>query len=145
MRNSIFYFIIGGVVAAALFGASSIVFKINGSKAISTQAVSSNRIQVTHTITFSPKEHKIDTVMMDAGSTALDLLKKTATVKTQGERENTFVTQIDGILADANKKEFWAFYVNDKQSDTGAGSYKLQKNDHIEWKREKFKEDFQIK
>lgn len=145
MRNSILYFTIGGVVAAILFGATSIVFKINGSKAISAQAVSSNRIQVTHTVTFSTTENKANTVMMDAGSTALDLLKKTATVKTQGEGENTFVTQIDGVLADANKKEFWAFYVNGKQSDTGAGSYKLQKNDHIEWKRETFKEDFQIK
>lgn len=69
-------------------------------------------------------------------TTALDLLKKTAVVKLNGNGNTAFVTGINSVLAEPSKKQFWAFYVNGKPSALGAGSYNLQNNDKIEWKLE---------
>ena len=70
-------------------------------------------------------------IEIQQGKTALDLLRKTSQVKTTGEGENAFVTEIDSKTASAVKKEFWAFYVNGKQAEVGAGSYLLKPQDKI--------------
>ena len=67
-------------------------------------------------------------------STALDLLKQTAKIKTKGEGQNAFVVEINGRVADNKKKEYWAFFVNGQPATVGAGSYQLKKNDQVEWK-----------
>lgn len=72
------------------------------------------------------------------GATALQLLNSTHVVVTKGEKENAFITSIDGRAADSQKREFWAFYVNGKQAQVGAGSYFVKKNDTIEWKIETY-------
>jgi hypothetical protein len=72
------------------------------------------------------------------GSTALELLSTTHKIVTKGEKQNAFVTTIDGYIADPNKKEFWAFYVNGKQAEVGAGTYIVKNNDTIEWKIETY-------
>jgi|SRR3989344_3844189 len=71
------------------------------------------------------------------GRSALEILKEKYTVETKeftgiGE----FVTSINGLKAEDNKN-FWAFYVNGKQANEGAGSYKTKNGDIIEWKLEK--------
>lgn len=68
------------------------------------------------------------------GKTALELLQSTAQVEMKGEGVNAYVTGIDGKKADDSKKEFWAFYVNGKQAEVGAGSYTLRDGDKILWK-----------
>ena len=75
---------------------------------------------------------------IEENKTVLDLLKQTAAVVTKGEKENAFVTEINGKEANESKKEFWAFYLNGKMSPVGAGSYKLKNKDRIEWKIEKY-------
>jgi len=75
---------------------------------------------------------------IDLGSTALDLLKKTAEVKIKGEGENAFVTSINGKEAKSGDNEYWSFNVNGKPATVGAGSYKLKDKDKIEWKIEKY-------
>ncbi len=72
------------------------------------------------------------------GETALQLLSGTHKVTAKGQKENAFVTAIDGVVADSTK-EFWSFYVNGKQATVGAGSYTLKNNDTIEWKIEAFR------
>ncbi len=72
------------------------------------------------------------------GKTALDLLEKYSKVGLQGNGVNAFVTTIDGLTADASKRKYWAFYVNGKLADVGAGSYKLQNGDKIVWKIESY-------
>lgn len=72
------------------------------------------------------------------GKTALDLTKEKADVVTKGEKENAYIIGINGVPALSSNKEFWAFYVNDKQAEVGAGSYVLKEGDKIEWKVEKF-------
>lgn len=77
-------------------------------------------------------------IEIQQGKTALDLLQKTSQVKTTGEGKNAFVTEIDHKAVSAVKKEFWAFYVNGKQAEAGAGSYLLKPQEKIEWKIETY-------
>jgi hypothetical protein len=70
--------------------------------------------------------------------TALELLQKTETAKIKGSGANAYVTQIGDRIASDGKKEFWAFYVNGKLADVGAGSYKLKNGDTIMWKIETY-------
>lgn len=70
------------------------------------------------------------------GQSALALLKQSYKVETKeysglGE----MVTSINGQAADS--QHFWAFYVNGKQSQEGAGSYMTKTGDKIAWKLEK--------
>lgn len=73
------------------------------------------------------------------GKSALELLK----AKYPGKIETTkssygeFVNVIDGIKPD--NQHFWAFYVNDKLSNVGAGSYITEDSDTISWKLEEIK------
>lgn len=66
------------------------------------------------------------------GISALDLLKEKAEV----EERNGFVTSINGREADDGANEFWAFYVNSKPAEVGAGEYITEEKDLIEWKIE---------
>ncbi len=79
-----------------------------------------------------------DELTVEEGKTALELLQETAEIETDGKNENAFVISINGRKADNSKKEFWAFYVNGKQAETGAGSYIIKSNDAIVWKIENF-------
>lgn len=67
------------------------------------------------------------------GKSALDLLRVGHQVQTKtysgiGE----FVESIDGAQPDS--KHFWEFFVNGKSSNVGAGGYKTQNGDVLEWK-----------
>ena len=73
-----------------------------------------------------------------SGKTALDLTKEKANIKTKGEGVNAYITEINGQEALNSKKEYWAFYVNGKMAEVGAGSYQLKDGDKIEWKIEKY-------
>lgn len=72
------------------------------------------------------------------GTTALELTKDKVDVKTTGEGGNAYVISINGKQALSSNKEYWAFYINGKLADVGAGSYKLQPGDKIEWKVETY-------
>ena len=73
-----------------------------------------------------------------SGKTALDLTKEKASVKIKGEGVNAYLTEINNQEALNSKKEYWAFYVNGKMAEVGAGSYQLKDGDKIEWKIEKY-------
>lgn len=70
--------------------------------------------------------------------TALEFTKEKTKVVTKGEGVNAYVIEINGRKANDLNKEFWAFYVNGKQAEVGAGSYQLEEGDKIEWKLEKY-------
>lgn len=118
-----------------LFGTAFIQFRntIPEKKIIQVQTISATQI-----ITIEGKKvHSV--VRINAGSTALQLLIATEhKVSMKGEKENAFITAINGRVADAAKHEFWAFYVNGKQAVVGAGTYRVKNNDTIEWKIETY-------
>jgi hypothetical protein len=69
------------------------------------------------------------------GKTALELLEAKHEVVTQGEGEMSYVTSIDGVEADP-EGQFWAFYVNGRAAQVGAGGYVTQDSDLISWRLE---------
>lgn len=72
------------------------------------------------------------------GKTALEALKSFHNVETKSYGElGEFIDSIDSIKPDA--KHFWAFYVNGKNSSTGAGEYNTHDDDTLEFKVEPIK------
>lgn len=120
------------ILAALVFAGLSYISKDNGK--ITGEATSARTI---------PVEMKIQNGQtlksnVSAGLTALEYLETQAKVKTKGEGVNAYVVAIDDLEVNADKNEFWSFYINGKMAEVGAGSYKLMPNDKIEWKIENF-------
>jgi len=69
------------------------------------------------------------------GKTALELLQASHQVEVKHYSFGDMVISIDGLAPDAT--HFWAFYVNDKQSEVGASAYVTKSSDVIEWRLEK--------
>lgn len=69
------------------------------------------------------------------GKNALELLKSSHQVETQSFSFGEMVQSIDGIKSPAS--HFWAFYVNDKKAEVGAGDYQTKTGDTLSWKLEK--------
>ena len=117
-----------------LMGTAYIQFKdVQPKKEILSPA----QVTITQIISVNGKQNKILT-KQKVGTSALQLLSTSHKIEKKGEKENTFITSIDGEKASVEQREFWAFYVNEKQAEVGAGSYILKNNDTIEWKIEKY-------
>lgn len=71
------------------------------------------------------------------GETALELIKRTHPTETKDYDFGTLVEAIDGVK-NGNGNKYWILYVNGKQATVGAGAYKIQKNDAIEWRFEAY-------
>jgi hypothetical protein len=71
----------------------------------------------------------------EEGKDALTLLKE----KTEVELDNVgMVVSIDGTKVNSEKREFWAFYVNDQMAQVGAADYQTKEGDIIDWKIENY-------
>lgn len=70
-----------------------------------------------------------------AGEIALETLRNLTDVETQVSDFGEFVVAIGGVESDSGVN-FWAFYVNGQQSEVGAGSYRAEEGDQIEWRIE---------
>lgn len=78
------------------------------------------------------------------GVDALTLLKEKAEIETQDfgdklypAKRGELVTAINGVKGD--DKNFWALYVNDKMTETGASELKTKTIDKIEWRYQPLK------
>jgi len=69
------------------------------------------------------------------GKNALELLKSSHQVETQKFSFGEMVQSIDGVKAPAT--DFWAFYINGKQAEVGAGDYQTKSGDKLSWKLQK--------
>jgi hypothetical protein len=74
------------------------------------------------------------------GVDALTLLKAATNdhFDANGSGKNAFVTSINGVAADNSKHQYWAFYVNGKLAQVGAGGYTTKDGDDIQWKLETY-------
>lgn len=84
------------------------------------------------------EEDDVRSIKIQKGSTALNLLGETVDYKSEGENENAYIISINGIAADQEKNQFWAFYINGAQAEVGAGSYILKEGDEVLWKVETY-------
>ena len=107
------------IIGATLIGVS--VANDNSQK--STQATQVQQAKQADMITYKGKE----------GNTALAILKTAYNVQTKTfDGIGEMVTGINGVEPDS--KQFWAFYVNGKQAEVGAGQYQTKDGDTISWK-----------
>ena len=120
----IFIFIIGGVLYPKISQKSQILESPTQVKKI--------------TVYQKVGEFENKKTIINKGSVALDLLKTDFKIVAEGDGKNAFVTKINDLSADKSSREFWAFYINGKQSQVGAGSYILNEGDKIEWKIETY-------
>ena len=111
---------------------------ISQKQIISKNNQSARPITITQFIVIDPKQPLEQTIEIEPNKTALDLLNRTNKIETNGTGKNAFITKINSREADNTKHEFWAFYVNGKQAQVGAGSYILHQSDKIEWKIETY-------
>ncbi len=126
--------LIGGFVII-LFGTAVLQYKSSLPKQTAIPVVSIYTVK--QMVTVDDKKRQA-TIHVKKGSTALQLLSISHKIIEKGEKENAYITEIDGRLASETNKEFWAFYVNGKQAQVGAGSYLIKNNDTIEWKIETY-------
>ena len=129
-------FILSGVlvIVLLLLIASSFINRSTKQVKITQKAATVENVNIKQKIYISQKDIRENNISINQGTTALDLLQQTSQVEIKGDGKNAFVVSVGGLKADEKKKEFWAFYVNDKQALVGVGSYILKDKDKIEWK-----------
>lgn len=79
-------------------------------------------------------EHVIQLVVDQDGQNVFELLKAQRQVEYDEYDFGVFITSIDGIAGDDS--HFWALYVNDALSQTGADQTQVNANDIVEFKYE---------
>lgn len=116
-----------------VFGAIVLV----GAALVGVSVANDNAKQSAQTVqTEQKKQTEVVTYRGEEGKTALAILKSSHEVGTKTfDGIGEMVTSIDGVEPDSN--HFWAFYVNDKQAEVGAGQYQTKDGDTVTWKLEK--------
>ena len=125
-RNIIYVIIV--LVVVGLIAASVYIYQSNNTPKKASQAQQE--------ILNTPNNKEITYKGKD-GITALALLGQKVKVETSGTGEMSYVTTINGVVANS-KKEYWAFSVNGKPAVVGAGSYITKSSDLITWKLSSF-------
>jgi len=88
---------------------------------------------VTVTISKNNGEETLETkeVEIEEGQTVMDVMNEYFELETAFD--NTFITGINGTVADEAKKESWFYSVNGEEAMVGATEYKLNPGDKVEF------------
>ncbi len=144
MQNNRFLTYIGRlVIIAAVFLLGISVGR--GYKAPDTKAISQNQTQATTAnLMVDYGNGKVGTyndLVITNGATVFDVLKQAADknkidlkYKDYGGELGVFIDSIGGVGKDPSGKSWWQYWVNDKYSQIGASTYKIQKGDVVEFK-----------
>ncbi len=127
-------FIVLSVIA--LTGATAVVWNyqadnqsktktIATAEASSADSSGSSKVKAATTISYKGED----------GKTALELLKKHATVVTKDSSYGPYVDSVGNVQGGTDGK-YWMFYVNGQQAAVGANDYVTKSGDTIEWKFE---------
>ena len=128
-------FVVTLLLMAGLIG-TSVVYSRFGPDVAGTNIA--QEVRVTQTISGAKPESTTYKGKLEKVTTALELLQQQAEVKMKGTDVEAFIIEINGRKADEAQREYWSMYVNGKPAEVGAGSYKLQDGDTIEWKIEQY-------
>lgn len=144
MKNKKIIFVIGVIVAAIFLWQQLKLTKYalyqDYSYTTTPQAekIEQSTIAVSQKISGRKQQTEQQSLSIESGKTALDLLQQTEKVTMNGKGINAFVEGINYEQSSMKEKTFWAFYANGKQAEVGAGSYMLKDGDAIEWKLETY-------
>lgn len=103
--------------------------------------IAQNQPQASASLMIDYGDGRIKTYESLSGSTVFDVLKQASEkngvdlkYKNYGGDMGVFVELIDGVGNDPAGKKWWQYWVNNKYSQVGAGSYSIQPGDVIEFK-----------
>lgn len=116
--------LITGVITITVFAAGALGINYQAQQNSNQSKTTSTPVKVKKTTQISYKGEE--------GKTALELLKTHSKVQTKSSSFGEFVVSINGN--DGDGKMYWTFYVNDKESEVGAGTYISKSSDIIKWK-----------
>jgi len=111
--------IAGLLIAVGLAGAAGAVYAATHHSSVHTVADAQH-----HIVQISYKGQ--------AGTDALTLLKRHATIQTKHYSFGDMVISIDGITG--NGPKYWTFYINGRMADEGAQAYSTKNSDTLSWK-----------
>jgi hypothetical protein len=100
-------------------------FKVKTPLSTSPSNSQLNNEQVVQPNLINPE--KLELHATQDGQTAFDLLKNNADIETKQYDFGIFIESVNGLKGD--DQHFWAFYVNDQKSQTGADTTILKKGD----------------
>ena len=112
--------VVAAVIAVALLGGGAGAYIVNAS-AHQVNTVTNAQHQLTE-ISYHGQQ----------GVDALTLLKQHATVTVKHYSFGDLVTSINGSAG--NGPKYWILYINDKESQVGAGAYTTKDGDTLKWK-----------
>lgn len=110
-------------------------------RAPATETVSQNQPQSSVSLMIDYGDGRVKTFHDLSGATAFDVLKNATDAnstelkyKDYGGELGIFIESIGGIGKDPSGKKWWQYWVNNKYSQVGVSSYKIQPGDIIEFK-----------
>ncbi len=71
----------------------------------------------------------------DPGKSVLDQLKEKAMVETKDSSLGPYVDSINGVVSGTDGK-YWTYYVDGQMAQIGAGEFKTEGGEFVEWKFE---------
>lgn len=97
--------------------------------------------RITQKILYSSSEASSSAQVIDIleDETALALIKRTHQTTVKNYSFGSLVDAIDSIT-NGTDNNYWILYINGKKAIIGAGAYKLQNNDLIEWRFEAYEQ-----
>ena len=120
-------------IAALLFACALAACGGNSSSTPATQAGTSTQAEPGAAILVTTDcggEVVTEKTPVEAGQNAMRTLDRVADIET--DSGGKFVTAIEGVEQDTDKKLAWLYYVNGKPADKGAAEVKLAAGD-VEW------------
>lgn len=145
LSKHLFKFALVGVVLLGFLSISQYIpkyYSTNNDSAIDENLTQIEETKIQDTLTDEqPEDNQIvESVSYEVqldDSNAFELLKENAEIEYKEYDFGVFVESINGTAGD--DKHFWALYVNDEQSMTGADQTTVNTGDVLEWKYEEIK------
>lgn len=139
LSKHLFKFALVGVVLVGFLSGSRYISKYYST---TENSVANENVSPEENIGVQEVEDKqiVESVIYEAQAddlNAFELLKENAEIEYKEYDFGVFVESINGTAGD--EKHFWALYVNDEQSITGADQTTVNKGDLLEWRYEEIK------
>lgn len=128
------------IILASIFAISFFRNRASTTQPITQTQNSVVKNIVTQKINFgSDKPVETIEVEFDADESVLSILRRTNDIKVKEYSFGTIVESIDELVNGTDNKN-WMYFVNEKEATVGAGDYKVNAGDVIEWRFKAYEE-----
>ena len=141
MKKSNYLLTIGLVAMLSACGSTTTTTTIKDDQTPKEEVQQTQKAEENITIQITQDDHKTvlseKEVTVTEGQTLMDVMNEQFELTT--EYDGTFITGIDGVIADEKQQFSWMFYVNDELAMKGASDITVNPGDKIEFSLEKWK------